>query len=105
MNILIPTHKRPATPGDILLHDFLEELGVSQLEFAKHIGFTPTRLNEIIKGKRGITPDTALRLERVLGPSAAFWLNLQQMVDVYDALHSDAAKTIKKLKPLKQAAA
>jgi addiction module HigA family antidote len=105
MNIPIPTHARPATPGDILLHSFLEELGISQLEFAKHIGFTPTRLNEIIKGKRGVTPDTALRLERVLGPSAAFWLNLQLMVDLYDATHSKAAKTIRKLKPIKQKAA
>jgi len=105
MNIPIPTHARPITPGNILLHDFLEPLGVTQIEFAKHIGVTPTRLNEIIKGKRGITPDTALRFEYALGPSAGFWLNLQLMVDLYDATHSDAAKTIRKLKPIRKAAA
>jgi addiction module HigA family antidote len=105
MHLPIPTHGRPATPGDIILYDFIEPLGITQLEFAKHIGMTPARVNQIIKGKRSVTPDAALRLERVLGPSAGFWLNLQHIVDLYDAAHSEAAKTIKKLKPITKAAA
>ncbi len=105
MHLPIPTHGRPVTPGDVLLHDFLEPLGVTQIDFAKKINVTPARLNEIIKGKRAVTPATALRLERVLGSSASFWLNLQQMVDLYDALHSDDAKALKKLKLIVKTAA
>jgi len=105
MNIPVPTHQRPAAPGDVLLLDFLEPLGVSQADFAKRIDVTPARLNEIIKGKRTVTPDTALRFERALGTSAAFWLNLQQIVDLYDAMHSESAKSIKKIKPLAKQAA
>jgi addiction module HigA family antidote len=104
MHLPIPTHGRPATPGDVLLHDFLRPLGMSQIDFAKRLDVTPARLNEIIKGKRAITPDTALRLERVLGPSAGFWLNLQHIVDLYDATHSENMRAIKKLKPIKPAA-
>lgn len=104
MHLPVPSHQRPPTPGDILLYDFLEPLSVSQLDFAKRIGVTPARLNEIIKGKRAVTPDTALRFERALGTSAAFWLNLQQIVDLFDAMNSEAAKSIKKIKPLKRAA-
>ncbi len=102
----IPTPKRrPPTPGEILWLDFLKPLGVTQLEFAKHLGVTPARLNETIKGKRAITPDMALRLERVLGPSVTMWLNMQQLVDVWDAMHSERAAEIKRLKPLKKTAA
>lgn len=104
MNLPIPTHQRPPTPGDVLLYDFLEPLGVSQADFAKRIDVTPARLNEIIKGKRTVTPDTALRFERALGASAAFWLNLQQIVDLFDAMHSESAKAIKKIKPLRKVA-
>jgi antitoxin HigA-1 len=73
----------------VLLYDFLEPLGVSQANFAKRIDVTPARLNEIIKGKRTVTPDTALRFERALDASAASWLNLQQIVDLFDAMHSE----------------
>jgi antitoxin HigA-1 len=104
MTLPIPKNKRPPTPGDVLLHDFIKPMHITQLDLAKHLGVTQARLNEIIKGKRTITPDTALRLERVLGPSAGFWLNMQQIVDLYDALHSERAGEIKKLKRLKIAA-
>src|SRR5665213_1623244 len=59
------------------------------------------RLNEIIHGKRSVTPDTAIRLERALGMTAQFWLNLQLDVDLFDAHHSPAAKEIRKIKPIK----
>jgi len=100
MNPPVPTHQRPPTPGDVLLYDFLKPLGVSQADFAKRIDVMPARLNEVIKGKRTVTPATALRFERALGASAAFWLNLQQIVDLFDAIHSESAKVIKRIKPL-----
>lgn len=103
--VRIPTHRRPTSPGELLLRDFLEPLGITQTAFAKRLGITHHRLNEIIRGRRGVSTDTALRLERVLGPSAGFWLNAQQAVDLYDALHSPAAKAIAKLKPLPREAA
>jgi addiction module HigA family antidote len=96
----IPKKLRPPTPGEILLKDYLEPLEITQLAFAKRIGVTPARLNEIIKGKRAITPDTALRLERVLGTSAGSWLNMQLILDLYDAQHSGGAKEYVRLKPL-----
>ena len=96
----IPKKLRPPTPGEILLKDYLEPLGITQLAFAERIGVTPARLNEIIKGKRAITPDTALRLERVLGTSAGSWLNMQLILDLYDAQHSGGAKDYLQLKPL-----
>ncbi len=57
-------------------------------------------MNAIINGHRGITPDTALRLTRVFGTSPDYWLNLQQMTDLYDAMHSEDAKKIQKLEPI-----
>jgi addiction module HigA family antidote len=96
----IPKKLRPPTPGEVLLKDYLEPLGITQLAFSERIGVTPARLNEIIKGKRAITPDTALRLERVLGTSAGSWLNMQLVLDLYDAQHSGSAKEYARLKPL-----
>jgi len=98
----IPTHSRPPTPGDILSEDFLKPLGITQRNFAERLGISLPRLNEIINGKRGVTPDTALRLERAIGMSASFWLNLQQIVDLFDAMHSATAKDIRKIRPMKE---
>jgi antitoxin HigA-1 len=64
-------------PGKILLEEFLEPLNVSQYRLAKDITVPPRRINEIVKGKRGISADTALRLSRFFGTSAQFWMNLQ----------------------------
>jgi addiction module HigA family antidote len=100
----IPKKLQPPTPGEVLLKDYLEPLGITQLAFAERIGVTPARLNEIIKGKRAITPDTALRLERVLGTSAGSWLNMQLILDLYNAQHSAGAKIYTQLKPLTQKA-
>lgn len=69
------------TPGDILLHEFLEDLGLSQYRLAKAISVPPRRINEIVKGARAITADTALRLGRFFGMSPEFWLNLQSQHD------------------------
>lgn len=72
----------PIDPGEILLEEFLEPLGVSQRRVAKDISVPPRRINEIVHGKRSITADTALRLARYFGMSERFWLNLQVRYDL-----------------------
>ena len=72
----------PIHPGEILLLDFLEPLGVSQYRLAKDISVPPRRINEIVKGARSITANTALRLARYFGTSERFWLNLQSHYDL-----------------------
>lgn len=99
----IPKNRRPTTPGEVLLSEFLEPLGISQLAFAKHIGITPARLSEIVHGKRAVTMDTAMRFERALGFAADSWMRMQLAVDLYDARHGAAAKEISKIKPLRAA--
>ena len=75
----------PIHPGDVLLHDFMEPMGLSQYRVAKEIDVPPRRINEIVHGKRGITADTALRLSRYFGLSDAYWLNLQGLYDLQTA--------------------
>jgi len=72
----------PIHPGEILLEEFLEPLGISQYRLAQAIRVSARRLNEIVHGARAITPDTALRLARALGTSDRFWLNLQARYDL-----------------------
>ena len=69
--------KNPFHPGEILLEEFLEPAGISQTAFAGTVGWSRARLNELIKGKRGITADTALDLAEALGTSPKVWMNLQ----------------------------
>ena len=95
----LPTHQPPTHPGEMLLEEFLKPLGVSQSAFAVRLGVSFPRLNEIIRRKRAVTPNTALRLARVTGMSADFWLGLQQDWDLWHALRSKTA-AIEKLKPL-----
>jgi addiction module HigA family antidote len=97
----LPTNRPPTHPGEMLLEEFLKPLGISQSEFAIRLGVSFPRLNEIIRGKRGVTPDTALRLARVLGMGAEFWLGLQQDWDLWHALRSKAGARIGRLKPLR----
>jgi len=72
-------------PGEILLHDYLEPMGISQYALAKAIGVPPRRINEIVKGLRGITVDTALRLAVFFGTDAQSWINLQTDHDLMRA--------------------
>lgn len=72
----------PIHPGEILMEDFLEPLGISQYRLAKGISVPPRRINEIVHGKRSITADTALRLSRFFGTTERFWLNLQVRYDL-----------------------
>jgi len=69
-------------PGEILLEEFLKPLGISQYRVAKDINVPPRRINEIVHGKRSISPDTALRLSRYFGTSEPFWMNLQARYDL-----------------------
>lgn len=85
----------------MLLEEFLKPLGISQSAFAIRLGVSFPRLNEIIRGKRAVTPDTALRLARVLGISADFWLGLQQDWDLWHAMRSKVAAQIDQLEPLR----
>ena len=84
----------------MLLEEFLKPLEISQSAFAIRLGVSFPRLNEIIRGKRAVTPDTALRLARVLGMSADFWLGLQQDWDLWHAMRSEKAAEIDRLKPM-----
>mgnify|MGYP006302509299 CR=1 FL=1 len=72
----------PIHPGEILLEEFLKPLGISQYRLAKDISVSPRRINEIVHGKRGVSPDTALRLSRYFGLSERFWINLQARYDL-----------------------
>ena len=72
----------PIHPGEILLEEFIKPLKISQYRIAKDINVPPIRINEIIKGKRSITADTALRLGKFFGNSAQFWHNLQSNYDL-----------------------
>ena len=96
----IPTHGPPTHPGEMLMEEFLKPLDISQVELAKLIGVSYPRVNELIHGKRGMTPDTALRLERLFGMEAQFWLNLQLIWDLYQAMHSPAAEEIASIQRL-----
>lgn len=69
--------RRPVHPGELLLEEFLRPMGVSQRQFAVKLGWTTARLNELVKGKRGVTADTALDLAKALGTSPEIWMNLQ----------------------------
>ena len=75
--IMLPVH-----PGEILMKEFLEPMGIAQYRLAKDISVAPGRINEIVHGKRAITADTALRLARYFGTSERFWLNLQTRYDM-----------------------
>lgn len=88
--IRIPTNRRATHPGEVLLRDFLEPLGLTQKALADALGVPFQRVNEIVAGKRGITPSTALRLAKFFGNSPAFWLNLQMRVDLQSAVASEA---------------
>ena len=74
--------KNPFHPGEVLLEEFLEPAGLTQTEFARRVGWTRARLNELIRGKRGITAEAALDLAETLGTSPKLWTNLQATYDL-----------------------
>lgn len=100
--IRIPTHRTPTHPGEMLLEEFLKPMGFTQRELAEAIHVPYQRVNEIINGRRGVTPSTALRLAKFFGVSPDFWMNLQLRWDLYFTQQSEAdeLKTIKTTSPL-----
>jgi antitoxin HigA-1 len=96
--VRIPTHRSPTHPGEMLLEEFLNPTGLTQRELANAIHVPYQRINEIINGRRGITPSTALRLEKFFGMSAGFWMNLQLRWDLYHAQQTEqeALKSIQR---------
>lgn len=79
---MLPSKRTPTHPGEILLEEFLKPMELSQVAFAEHIGVPVQRVNEIVKGKRGVTPETAWLFAEALGTSPEFWLNLQSHYDL-----------------------
>jgi antitoxin HigA-1 len=98
----LPKDRPPTHPGEMLLEEFLKPLGITQSAFAHQLGVSFPRLNGIINARRSVTPDTALRLARVTGMSADFWLGLQQDWDLWHALRTKEAARISRLRPLQQ---
>lgn len=98
----LPTHRSPTHPGEVLEKEFLEPLEMSQSRLSELTGMTFQRVNQVINAKRGITPDTALRLSRLYGTSAEFWLNLQLHWDLWHAQRQNADE-IKKIRRFKKA--
>lgn len=92
--VRVPTHQPPPHPGEILVEDFLEPYKMSQVQLAERIGVPFQRVNAIANGRRSVTPDTALRFGKLFGTSPDFWLNLQQMWDLYHAMHSNESATV-----------
>lgn len=88
----------PVHPGEILLHDFMEPLGLSQYALAKALCVTPMRVSQIVRGQRAVTADTALRLSRYFGTRPGWWLDLQTFYDLEvagDELETRIARTVK----------
>ena len=81
-----PKHRSPTHPGVMLLKEFLEPLGITQLELSRHLGWTYARLNEIVNGKRGISADSALAIGDALGTGPEFWINLQTDWNLWNSM-------------------
>lgn len=82
---MIPKNRMPTHPGEILKEEFLDPMGLRQREIAERMNVTEQRINELVNGKRGVTPETAILLSRVLGTTAEFWMNLQTAFDLAKA--------------------
>lgn len=94
-------NKRPPVhPGEMLLEEFLRPCGMTQKELAQRAGMSYPRVNELVHGKRGVTPNTALRLSRLFGTTPEFWLTGQLAWDLWHAMQAPAAKCIERIKPL-----
>ena len=88
--IRIPTHRPPTHPGEMLLEEFLKPMGLTQRELADAIHVPYQRVNELVNGRRGMTPSTALRLAKLFGVSADFWMKLQLRWELYHARQKEA---------------
>jgi addiction module HigA family antidote len=92
---MIPQNRLPTHPGEVLLEEFLQPLKITQLRLAEKLGVTVQRINEIVKGKRGITPETAWLFAGAFGTTPEFWMNLQTL---YDLARSKPDRKIQRLR-------
>ena len=97
-NRLLPTHRPPTHPGEILLEEFLKPLGVTQADAAARLRVPFQRLNAVVRGRRAVSADTALRLAAFTGMDATFWLGLQADYDLWHARRSADLSGITKLR-------
>ena len=96
--VRIPTNRPPTHPGEMLREEFLQPMGLTQQALADAIHVPYQRINEIVNGRRGITPNTALRFAKYFGTSVGFWMNLQLRCDLYSAQKIEA-ETLKRIVP------
>ena len=96
--IRVPTDRVPTHPGEMLLEEFLGPMGLTQRELADAIHVPYQRVNELVNGRRGVTPSTALRLAKFFGTSADFWMNLQLRWDLYLA-QQEETRILKSIRP------
>lgn len=96
--IRVPTSRTPTHPGEMLLEEFLHPMHLTQRELADAIHVPYQRVNDIVNGRRGITPSTALRLAKFFGMSADFWMNLQLRWDLYFA-QQDETGILQEIRP------
>jgi len=96
--IRVPTHRAPTHPGEMLLEEFIKPMSLTQRELAKAIHVPYQRINELVNGRRGMTPGTALRLAKFFGVSAGFWMKLQLRWDLYYAEQKEA-KQLELIRP------
>ncbi len=97
-DFFLPEQRSPTHPGEMLQKEFLDPLDMTQRELADHMGVHVTRVNELIRGKRRVTAETAAMLARVLDTSERFWLNLQSAYDLYELKESDRWQKIETVK-------
>ncbi len=96
--VRVPSHRPPTHPGEMLLEEFLNPMEITQKELADNIRVPYQRVNEIVNGRRGITPSTALRLAKFFNMSADFWMNLQLRWDLYFA-QQDESNILESIRP------
>lgn len=93
---MLPSHRVPTHPGVILQREFLIPLKLTQVALAEHIGVPVQRINEIVRGKRGVTPETAWLLSQAFGTTPQFWINLQAHHDLAKARPKRAVRALRK---------
>lgn len=92
----VPSNRRPTHPGEFLREEFVKPMGLMQREVAEALRVSEVGLNILLNGRKRLTAEMALRLERAFGVSAGTWLNMQAAYDLYDSRHSPAAKIIER---------